>query len=394
MLGIRLSTSPSGLAPVSLYSDILTAGGSFADRQWFTSGANSGASNSISYGGGEVRIFSGASGRHCICHFDCMMDQYPTFSPSKTYSIGDIVYGGSSGHGLYRKTALASGSPVFTTATNAQDANGWTRYRPIARNITEGKSLGISLKLKLNRAGYTITSANAIRIGLFGSVGSYINYDNHGLSNAVFNGYTGYMFGYGPANTKILRRTQTANPPLVSTTTNIYTELGSQSVSGFGGLDEYNVSITLKRIGSSLEITNYIYGSGYSSKFSYIDATPFTNFDTLAFYTVSNNVASMAIANPVASFIGGGAALPPCTDSVAKVLMTGWAFGNRLLSPIGYAPYGFETYQYGDEVVRYETGVWIYSNAQMGEIARAYSYESRPWIVQWPAGFTASKICP
>ena len=309
MLGIRLSTFSSGLAPVSLYSDMLTAGGSFVDRQWFTSGASSGASNSISYGGGEVRIFSGASGRHCLCHFDCLRDKYPPYNNGLAYGAsGEVVYGEYYGHGLYQKTGLGAGGgsggwpPVFSTATNAQDANGWTRYRPTARQIAEGGTLSISLKLKLDRTNFTITNANAIRIGLFGSVGSYINYDNHGLSNAVFNGYTGYMLGYGPANNKLHKRTETANPPLISTTTNIYTELASQSVGGFGGQNEYDVSIKLKRIGSSLEITSHIYGSGYSSKFSYIDATPFTSFDTLAFYTVSNNVTSLAVSNPIAVY--------------------------------------------------------------------------------------------
>ena len=400
MLGNRLSTALSGLAPVALYSDMLTAGGSFADRQWVTSGASSGASNSIAYGNGEVRIFSGASGRHCLCHFDCMKDQYPTYSASKTYNVGDIVYGGFAGHGLYQKTASASGAPVYTSATNAQDANGWTRYRPTPRQIAQGGTLSISLKLKLDRTGFTITSNNAIRIGLFDSVGSYINYDNHGLSNAVFNGYSGYMLGYGPADNRLLKRTETANPPLLSTINGVYQQLASTSVGGFGVQNEYDVSIKLKRIGSSLEITSHIYGSGYSSKFTHIDATPFTSFDTLAFYTVSNNVASMAVSNPIASYDGGSVALPSCSDAIAQVLMTGansaWPveLGPRLLSPIGYAPYGLETYQYFDEVVRYDGSAWIYENTQgIGEIVRVYDNQPRPWLVTWP-NFTATKVCP
>ena len=308
MLGIRLSTFSSGLAPVSLYSDMLTAGGSFVDRQWFTSGASSGASNSISYGGGEVRIFSGASGRHCLCHFDCLRDKYPLYNNGLAYGAsGGIVYGGYYGHGLYQKTGVGAGGgsggwpPVFSTATNAQDDNGWTRYRPTARQIKAGEVLSISLKLKLDRTGYTISSSNAVRIGLFGSVGSYINYDNHGLSNSVFNGYSGYMVGYGPLDNRIHKRTETATPPLLSTTTGVYTQLSSYPVSGFGSQDEYDVTIRLQRIGSFVEITSHIYGSGYSAKISHTDATPFTSFDTLAFYTVSNNVASLAVSNPVVS---------------------------------------------------------------------------------------------
>jgi hypothetical protein len=82
-----------------------------------------------------------------------------------------------------------------------------------------------------------------------------------------------------------------------------------------------------------------------------------------------------------------------CLDSTASVKMTGWVSGDRTLSPIGYAPYGRETYTYGDEVVRYETGVWLYIN--LGTVlARAYSYAARPWLVNWPAPYAAEQVCP
>ena len=65
----------------------------------------------------------------------------------------------------------------------------------------------------------------------------------------------------------------------------------------------------------------------------------------------------------------------------------------RKMEPIGYAPYGNETYVFGDEVVRYETGVWLYINSGLGEIARAYSYEPYPWLATtWNNGFTAAKV--
>ena len=86
--------------------------------------------------------------------------------------------------------------------------------------------------------------------------------------------------------------------------------------------------------------------------------------------------------------------IPSCDDATAQVLMTGWVYGDRLLSPIGYFPYGGETYVYGDEVVRYEEGVWIYENSGLGEITRAYGYVGRPWLATWDSPFTASKICP
>ena len=81
-----------------------------------------------------------------------------------------------------------------------------------------------------------------------------------------------------------------------------------------------------------------------------------------------------------------------CPNSTASVKMTGWVSGDRTLAPIGYAPYGRETYTYGDETVRYETGVWLYIGAE-GEIARAYSYASYPWLVNWPAPYSGEKFC-
>ena len=90
-------------------------------------------------------------------------------------------------------------------------------------------------------------------------------------------------------------------------------------------------------------------------------------------------------------------------DATAWVLMDGPFSDNegnfyggqswRKMAPIGYFPYGNETYVYGDETVRYETGVWLYINATLGEIARAYSTEAYPWLATtWNNNFTAAKI--
>jgi hypothetical protein len=91
-------------------------------------------------------------------------------------------------------------------------------------------------------------------------------------------------------------------------------------------------------------------------------------------------------------------------DATAWVLMDGPFSDNegnfyggqswRKMAPIGYFPYGNETYEYGDETVRYETGVWLYINSTLGEIARAYSYEPYPWLATWNNSFSAAKITP
>jgi len=97
------------------------------------------------------------------------------------------------------------------------------------------------------------------------------------------------------------------------------------------------------------------------------------------------------------SFAATNVVLPSCPDSSAQVVMYGPApFEVRTLSPIGYAPYGLETYQYGDEVVRYDGSAWIYENSQpeYGELARVYSNQPRPWLVSWAAPYSAEKLCP
>jgi len=65
----------------------------------------------------------------------------------------------------------------------------------------------------------------------------------------------------------------------------------------------------------------------------------------------------------------------------------------RKMEPIGYFPYGNETYTFGDEVVRFDGGAWIYENATLGEIARAWSTAQYPWLAtNWNNGFTAAKV--
>jgi hypothetical protein len=111
----------------------------------------------------------------------------------------------------------------------------------------------------------------------------------------------------------------------------------------------------------------------------------------------NSNITSIKLGNTSVSkvFLGEnlvfGSVSDPCPDSTSNVKMTGWVAGDRILSPIGYAPYGRETYTYGDEVVRYETGVWLYTNTG-SEIVRAYSYAQWPWLVNWPAPYGAQKV--
>lgn len=111
----------------------------------------------------------------------------------------------------------------------------------------------------------------------------------------------------------------------------------------------------------------------------------------------NSNITSIKLGNTSVSkvFLGNSTVfetIESCPDSTSSVKMTGWVAGDRILSPIGYAPYGRETYIYGDEAVRYETGVWLYTNSTYGELARAYSYADWPWLVDWPSPYAAQKV--
>jgi hypothetical protein len=109
----------------------------------------------------------------------------------------------------------------------------------------------------------------------------------------------------------------------------------------------------------------------------------FNNFELSSIKLGNTNVSKI--------FLGENLVFSLCPDSTSSVKMTGWVSGDRILAPIGYAPYGRETYIYGDEVVRYETGVWLYMNTSV-ELARAYSYAEWPWLVDWPSPYAAEKV--
>ena len=65
----------------------------------------------------------------------------------------------------------------------------------------------------------------------------------------------------------------------------------------------------------------------------------------------------------------------------------------RKMSPIGYAPYGRETYTYGDEKVHFD-GTWKYQNTYgAGFIIATGGTEGQyPWQATWTNSYTAAKI--
>jgi hypothetical protein len=237
-----------------------------------------------------------------------------------------------------------------------------------------------------------------------------VTQDNISLSSTTFEGYKGYMATYGSTLQKIFRRTELSSQTLINTINNattglpIWTEYSTSAIAGISPDTTYRVTITASRselAPSYLTISSKITGSGVTGTITYTDTTPNTFcFDTLAAYTTASASNAFQIGNVRTTYSGKPWILPSCPDATAQVLMTGansaWPaeLGPRLLSPIGYAPYGLETYQYFDEVVRYDGSAWIYENTQgIGEIVRVYDNQPRPWLVTWP-NFTATKVCP
>ena len=110
---------------------------------------------------------------------------------------------------------------------------------------------------------------------------------------------------------------------------------------------------------------------------------------------------TLTIGRPWPPFIGmddpANAAEPNAT---AWVLMDG-PFGDengfyggqswRKMAPIGYFPYGRETYQYVDESVRWDGANWLYENVGLGLISVGTAADS-PWQATWTNNFTAAKI--
>jgi hypothetical protein len=94
-------------------------------------------------------------------------------------------------------------------------------------------------------------------------------------------------------------------------------------------------------------------------------------------------------------------------DATAWVLMDGPLYntpGNpssgfvggqswRKMAPLGYSPYGKETYSYGDEQVRWNGAYWAYVNDTAGRtFATSYDNVQWPWLATWSDDFTGAKI--
>jgi hypothetical protein len=378
-LGLSLSgngKSGSGIAGIELYSDTLQTAVSFNDRQWFCSdNSNSVLYGAQTSSGSGVETTSG----HLLVHFDCRKEQYPTYSNSATYGTGkiisaagvdagsfsngtfsiiqgggsggvitvldgvisvtsagtgyidgesikaggsrynlvtgDIVYGGTYGHALYRRTASASGAPIFSSALGAPDTNLWTRIKPALRTIQAGQYLNVSFKLEVINPTTFFDNSNAIRIGILGSSGSVanlVNTDTIGQS-AIFSPYTGYLIGIGKNHRIYKRIPDSLNSTSLVSSMAAYTQLTNNSMTfNAGGANPVlSVDIKIGRTGANTIIRSVVSGyqanghvtSGILSTFS--DTADTLSFDTLAVQASSLNMSSFRVSNPYVALYSG-----------------------------------------------------------------------------------------
>jgi len=158
---------------------------------------------------------------------------------------------------------------------------------------------------------------------------------------------------------------------------------------------------------AKLELAQLRRQAGKNSNASFYRRRNIYDVNLLADKYISNTTTVMTTSTLVvgrpwfAPFIGmdnpANAAEPNAT---AWVLMDGpYGDGNgfyggqswRKMAPIGYFPFGKETYVYGDETVRWDGAVWLYINAGMGTISVGTG-GARPWEATWTGSYTAAKI--
>jgi hypothetical protein len=63
----------------------------------------------------------------------------------------------------------------------------------------------------------------------------------------------------------------------------------------------------------------------------------------------------------------------------------------RKMAPIGYFPYGKESYGYGDENLQWNGAYWTYYNNSIGTISIGYG-GNYPWEANWTNNYSAAKI--
>ena len=316
------SVGGGGVAPTVLFEDGFvgwpTNEAGFTTRQFFSSGVAS----EVNWGAGSLE--SVGNGKHLVCYFDCMKDKYPAYDGGGVYGADAIAYGGIYGHALFRRTGNFGNqgyAPDLLSLNGAQDASGWTRFRPYLRAIAPNQTLTVSFDVTLTSPG-DLSIANAFRVGLFDSTtvnnATYLNEDNRSLSNVRFGGsggvggYRGYMSTFNATKITTLSRTGTSNSLMnaIGTSPNfIWTEKQSSTSSNVLTLDvKHRVTLRVTVVNLNIQVItsisrNFGTASVQTATSVTTDQSPTTYcFDTLGI--LNNTGASVKIENVLATYDG------------------------------------------------------------------------------------------
>jgi len=319
-----------GVAPTVLFEDGFigwpTNEAGFTTRQLFSSGPAS----EVNWGNGSVE--SVGNGKHLVCYFDCMKDKYPAYNIGGEYGADAVIYGDIYGHALFKRTGNFGNqgfAPYMDSLNGAQDASGWTRFRPHLRAIAPNATLTVSFDVTLASPG-DLTIANALRVGLFDSFNqnspafinsAYISQDNLSLSNARFGGagvYRGYMVTFNATKITTFTRTGSSNSlmnTIGSSPSFVWTEKANATAASVLSLDQkFRITLKIKAQSTVNAITSTIMGASGGLVQNYSDLVRATYcFDTLGI--LNNTGASVKIENLLATY--DGASREPFINEIA-----------------------------------------------------------------------------
>jgi hypothetical protein len=308
-LGINLANARQGNnAPLTLYSDNFIYEGAgdytFTTRQFFASPSTASVITTAGILGQNLSSQSG----QLVVAFEAAKNIYPGYS-GRAYDIGEQIYGGVYGHGVFEKTGPGAGGgsggfpPIMRvesaggSVAGLEDANGWTRIPPPNRVLQDEQTL----KISFNYQASTITTANMLRFGVFNIpplitggitypavnndfVSGQPTYLNQGTGSTIYNPASGYalQFGRNVAYGGIYRRIPSSSNTLIATTGSVYTQLQSGTASSvFSNSTNYPISISIKREGSSLRITSILPNASITT----VDASPSSySFNSFVLY--------------------------------------------------------------------------------------------------------------
>lgn len=202
-----------------------------------------------------------------------------------------------------RPSSYLTATTGAMTMTQTSGANMAVSY---FTNSGSPFSLSVGEKLTLTVNFYTTTlsgslSGSGLRFGLLNSGGSRISSDNQGTSNSVYTNYTGYasILGNSNSNTQVATsawdRTGTGNE-LMGTMGSIWTTSGNSTESAsLQANTAYTLTMTLDYISvTNLTVTSLFTGGNLNGlTYSYVDSTPVTSFDTIAFWMGANPFTDM-----------------------------------------------------------------------------------------------------